>query len=145
MVLLLDSEEEYQHLIDVLSEYLSKNARDAIAYNNRGLAYLEMGDERGLKDLATSISINSAAKEPYKVLGQFWERNADLNLALEFFTKTINADTNDATSYRCRASVYESLGELSYAIADLSSAIKIDPSFEYSIDKRDELIARLDS
>lgn len=142
VVLLLDSEEEYQDLISALSEQLLINDTDAIAYHNRGLAYLELGDERGLNDIETSISINSAAKEPYKVLGQFWERNSDLVTALEYFSKAINADNNDATNYRCRASVYESLGKINHAIEDLNSAIEIEPSFEYSKTHRDKLIGK---
>ncbi|MGH1365634.1 MAG: tetratricopeptide repeat protein [Calditrichia bacterium] len=145
VVLLLDSEEEYSSLIEKLSEYLLQKSRDAIAYHNRGLAYLEMGNEKGLKDIERSISIDGNRKEPYKVLGLFWERNLDLKQALAYFTKTIEADVNDAKNYRCRASVQEALGDLDSAISDLNKAIELEPTFEYTIKLRDKLQSRASS
>lgn len=145
VVLLFDSEEQYEYLIKELSKYLPKNSKNAIALHNRGLAYLELGDGKGLKDIELSISIDGASKEPYKVLGQFWERNSDLKLALEYFTEAVEADTTDATNFRCRASAYEALGDLDSAIRDLDKAIELEPDFEYTIQHKVKLESRKNS
>jgi tetratricopeptide (TPR) repeat protein len=144
-VLLLDSEEHYDALITQLSEYIKKIHTNAIAYHNRGLAYLELGMEEGLSDIQKSINLDDTRTEPHRVLGAFWERNNNLEEALYHFSKAIELDVNDPCVYRSRASVYEKSGDLHRAIDDLSHAIRLDPNFEYTKKKKRELLSKIES
>jgi tetratricopeptide (TPR) repeat protein len=142
-VLLLDSVVHYEAMIQHLTGYLEKNPHNAIAFHNRGLAYLELGMEEGLADMDRSIAIDNSKPEPHRVLAIFWERNDNLKLALDHYGKALALDNMDFRLYRSRSGIYEKMGEYEKAIEDMSRAILLNPSFKNFFLYRSELYRRI--
>ncbi len=143
VVLLLDSEVHYEALIHHLSGYLEKKPDNAIAFHNRGLAYLELGMEEGLADMDRSIAIDNSKPQPHRVLAMFWETNNDLKLALQHYAKALALDIKDFSLYISRSGIYEKMGEYDMAIEDLSRAILLNPSFKNFFLHRSELYRKI--
>ena len=143
VVLLLDSEVHYEALIQQLTGYINKKADNAIAFHNRGLAYLELGMEEGLADIDRSIAIDNSKPQPHRVLAMFWETNNDFKLALQHYGKALALDNKDYSLYRSRSGVYEKMGEYDMAIEDISRAILLNPSFKNFFLHRSELYRRI--
>ena len=142
-VLLLDSVVHYEAMIQHLTGYIEKNPHNAIAFNNRGLAYLELGMEEGLADMDRSIAIDNSKPQPHRVLAMFWETNNDFKLALQHYGKALALDNKDYSLYRSRSGVYEKMGEYDMAIEDISRAILLNPSFKNFFLHRGELYRRI--
>jgi len=143
VVLLLDSEIHYEALIQHLTGYLDKDPHNAIAFHNRGLAYLELGMEEGLADLDRSIAIDNSKTEPHRVLASFWERNDNLKLALNHYGQALALDGTDFRLHRSRSGIYEKMGDYEKAIEDLSRAILLNPSFKNFFLQRSELYRKI--
>jgi tetratricopeptide (TPR) repeat protein len=143
LVLLLDSVVHYEALIHHLTGYIDKNPHNAIAFHNRGLAYLELGMEEGLADMDRSIAIDNSQPKPYRVLAMFWETNNNLELALNYFGKAITVDNKDPGLYKSRSGIYEKMGDYNKAIEDLSQAILLDPSFKQFFLHRSDLYRKI--
>ncbi len=143
VVLLLDSEVHYEALIHHLTGYINKKPDNAIAFHNRGLAYFELGMEKGLADMDRSIAIDNSKPEPHRVLGIFWERNNDLKLALNHYGQALALDNKDSRLYKSRSSIYEKMGEYEKAITDISQAILLNPSFKQFFLDRSELYRKI--
>ena len=68
--LMYDEEEDYDHAIRVLTEHLAANPANAAAYNNRGVAYSEIGQpERALADFAEAARLAPSDPMPAKNRG----------------------------------------------------------------------------
>jgi len=143
VVLLLDSEVHYEALIHHLTGYINQIPDNAIAFHNRGLAYLELGMEEGLSDMDRSIAINNSKSEPHRVLAMFWERNNDLKLALYHYGQALAVDNMDPRLYKSRSDIYKKMGEYNKAIEDLSQAILLDPSIKHFFLQRSELYRKI--
>ena len=130
-VFLFDSPRHYELAIEELTEYLKANPRDGIAYNNRGLAYSEMGQgEEALLDFAKAIECLPNDPAAYLNRADLYMRAEPaprLQEAIEDFTRAVAAGGTDATLHRCRAYACLRANRLQDAVDSFSEAIRLEP------------------
>ena len=115
--------------IEAYSYVVELNPNNAVAYNNRGLAYYEKGEiELAIKDYNKAIKLSSNYAFAYINRGIAYRKKGDADLAIKDYNKAIKLDSNDADTYYNRGNVYNDNGEIDLAIKDYNKAIKLDPN-----------------
>jgi tetratricopeptide (TPR) repeat protein len=100
----------------------------ALAYNNRGQAYLLSEDfDRAFADLGEAIRLDPKYLEAYINRGATYARKNEYDRAIADFSEAIRLDPKYAEAYNYRGATYNGKGEYDRAIADLSEAIRLDP------------------
>ena len=107
----------------------------ALAYNNRGVAFGELGDfDRSISDYQESLRLKSDDAVTLKNLrvahtrrGQALANLGEQERALAEYELAIAIDPENATTLLRRAELYTERGELAKAQADLDLALKLQP------------------
>jgi L-amino acid N-acyltransferase YncA len=146
-VLLFDEIEEYQSVIAALNEHLAANPRDAVAYNNRGLAHSEMGNaSEALNDFARAIEYAPHDPVPLMNRGDLHLRHKPQPMfkeAIADFDRAISIKGDDATFHRRRAHACLAFGDLNQALKSFDRAIALEPEFKQTYVERAALHERL--
>jgi tetratricopeptide (TPR) repeat protein len=117
---LFDELEDYELAIEQLTSYLKNNPHSGIAYNNRGLAYAEIGyGDEALLDYAKAIESLPTDPIPYINRGYLYERAGRLHEAIDNYTQATVIKGDDATFHRCRAHACFAASQLQEAITVL--------------------------
>ena len=115
--------ERYSHAIKLNPNY-------ADAYNNRGMAYDNVGDIDGaIGDFNTAIQLNPNDAETYYNRGAVHVRKGDFANAIADFTKVIQLESNNVKAYCSRGLCRRAKGEVDRAIADFTKAIDLKPNY----------------
>jgi len=146
-LLLFDEIEEYQSVIAALNEHLAAHPRDAVAFNNRGLAYSEMGQgAEAFRDFADAIACAPDDPVPYMNRGDLYLRHKPQAMfaeALADFDKAIALRADDATFHRRRAHACLAAKQFAEALKSFDRAISLDPEFGQTFAERAELHKKL--
>jgi lipoprotein NlpI len=103
---------------------------DAIACNNRGLAYRGRGElDRAIGDFNEAIRIDPKFALAYNNRGLAYRDKGELDRAIADHTEAIRLDPRFAVAFNSRGFTYDSKGERDRAIADYTEAIRLDPKF----------------
>ncbi len=137
--LMYDELEEYEEIIDDLSQFIKKNPEHSIAYHNRGVAYWESGEKKKARkdfDRAVELDQNSTI---YFSRAQFLQTEGKIEEAEKDFQRAVDLSPNDPLSFRMRGTFYEEIKEWDKAITDYTKAINLAPEFGYTYKKRAEV------
>jgi Tfp pilus assembly protein PilF len=106
-------------------------AAQAIAYNNRGNAYIAKGDlDRAIQDFDQSIKLNANYTKPLNNRGVVLMRQGEYDRAIEAFDEAIRLKPSYANAYANRASVYLKKGDYARAVQDYDEAVRLNPGLE---------------
>ena len=98
-------------------------------YVNRGLAWLEMGENSlAIRDFDEAIRLDPKNDVPYLNRGRARARRGEHDAAIADFDAAIRLDPRDALAYKNRGAVRRDRKEYDKAIADLTEAIRLDPA-----------------
>lgn len=114
----------------VLWSYVIEKEPDRvpIAYNNRGLAYKEIGQvERAIDDYNAAIRLAPADAKPYTNRGIVFGEIGQFEQAMEDFNAAIALNPKYADAYTSRGLVFEIRGQLEMAVEDYNTAIELKP------------------
>ena len=146
-VLLFDEMEEYQSVIETLNEHVTTHPRDAVAYNNRGLAHSEIGEaDTAFRDFAKAMECAPDDPVPHMNRGDLYLRHkptAMFKEAIADFDKAISLRADDATFHRRRAHACLAAEQLQEALKSFDRAIGLDPAFQQTYVERAELHKKL--
>jgi tetratricopeptide (TPR) repeat protein len=146
-VLLFDELEEYESAIAMLSEHLRANPMDGVAYNNRGLAYAEIGrGEQALLDFENAIRFSREDPIPYVNRGDLYQRVKPVGKfaeAIEDYSSAIVIEPNNETFHRSKAHACLKINRLQEAVASFGAAISLDPKFRQTYIDRAEAYKRI--
>jgi lipoprotein NlpI len=115
---------------------------DAIACNNRGLAYRDKGElDRAIDDFNEAIRINPLPASTTHVnvfsnRGLAYRDNGELDRAIADFNEAIRLDPEFAVAFNSRGFTYDRKGERDRAIADYTEAIRLVPRFAVAFRNR---------
>jgi tetratricopeptide (TPR) repeat protein len=99
----------------------------ALVYCRRGEArYDQFQEEEAEDDFAEARRLDPGSAAGY--LGDMWLRRSQFGRALEVFSQLIQSSPKDHRGYTGRGMAREALGELEQAVADYSSAIRLESS-----------------
>ena len=131
--------------IRACNQAIRQNARDAVAYYNRGIEYQHKGDlDRAMADYTKAIEIDPKYAAAYYNRGVAYRAKGDFDRAIADYSKAIEIDPKYAKAYynRCwlRASANR---DLPLALSDCDSAVRLAPNDADSIDSRGFVYLRL--
>jgi tetratricopeptide (TPR) repeat protein len=102
--------------------------RRAVHYVNRGLAWLETGENSiAIADFTEAIRLDPRNDVHFQNRGRAWYRKEEYDKAIADFTEAIRLDPGDALSYQNRGVARRDKKEYAKAIADLTESIRLDP------------------
>lgn len=102
----------------------------AIAYFNRGLAYLRQKNlDRAIADFDQAITLNPTLAEAYGNRGNAYFEKDEIGRAVADFSQVIFFAPKDLGGYSNRCRAYLRMGNVNDAIADCSRAIEINPGY----------------
>ena len=121
----------------------------AVTFNNRGVAYSELGDyDRAIQDYNQALGLKAGDRTAVKNLriGHTRRAAAAANLgeyeaALSDYAKAVELDPRHAPTYLRRGQLHLERGDLRAAIADLAKAKELDPAGR----EQAELLARAEA
>jgi tetratricopeptide (TPR) repeat protein len=103
------------------------NPRDAVAYNNRGIAYRAQSDnDRAIADHAKAIAIDPELASAYNNRGIAYRAKGDNYSAIADHAKAIEIDAESFSAYYNRALAFRAKGDNDSAIEDTTMAIEIN-------------------
>jgi tetratricopeptide (TPR) repeat protein len=103
----------------------------AIAYNNRGNAYIAKGDfDRAIEDFDRSIKLDRAYIKPLNNRGVAYMKKGEHDLAIQAFDEAIRLDPNYVNAFANRAAAYLKKHDHARAAQDFDEAIRLSPGLE---------------
>jgi tetratricopeptide (TPR) repeat protein len=119
---------DYQSAVDEFSQAIAQQANLVAAYNDRGLAYTNMGNpDRAIADFNEAININNASAFAYNNRGNAYMAKANYGKAIEDYSRAVELHPRLVFPYSGRGFAYHQLGDYSKAIDDYTKAIAITP------------------
>ena len=106
-------------------------AAQAIAYNNRGNAYIAKGEfDRAIEDFDRSIKLDRTYIKPLNNRGVAYMKKGEHELAIEAFDEVIRLDPNYVNAFANRAAAYLKKHDYARAAQDFDEAIRLSPGLE---------------
>jgi tetratricopeptide (TPR) repeat protein len=116
-----DAEKAYSKAIALNPKYVD-------AYNNRGVAYKNLGNtQQAIKDYNKAIELNPQFASAYTNRGVFYGRLGNYQQEIKDYNKAIALNPQDADAYYNRGIAYGDLGNYQQAINDYNNAIALNP------------------
>ena len=103
----------------------------ALAYNNRGGAYMEYGEyEHALDDFNQAIHLNPKYKDAFFNRGLLYTDTSQFEKAIANYDAIIALDSKHIESYNNRGFIYFKLDNYPQALKDFTKALAIDPTYK---------------
>ncbi|MGH6824785.1 tetratricopeptide repeat protein [Methyloceanibacter sp.] len=120
--------------IDACTRILQRGEASAadlsVAYNNRGLAYANKGDnDRAIADLSLALSLDPQMVVAYDNRGYAYQNKGEYDRAVADYDEAIRLQSGDAQLYNKRGNAYYGKGDYDLALADYNQALKLKPDF----------------
>ena len=111
--------------------------RVPFAYNNRGLAFKELGWlDRALEDFDTAIRLDPRYANAYTSRGWTFKDMGQIDRAMEDYNHVISLDPARYIAYNNRGMVYQETGRIDSALSDFTTAIALNPGFAQAYTNR---------
>lgn len=111
-----------------LTRAIELNPKFPEAYNNRGIAYEELGEmKRAIQDYSKVIELNPESAIAYNNLGIAYGKLGNYQQAITGYDKAVGLDPQYANVYGNRGNAYRRLGNSKQAINDYSKVIELNP------------------
>jgi tetratricopeptide (TPR) repeat protein len=108
-----------------------------VAFNNRGYAYSDKGDnDRAIADYSEAIRLDPKSATAFKNRGIAYLEKGDNDRAIADYSAAIRIDPEDANAFNSRGVAYRAKGDPARAIADYNEAIRLDPKSAMAFDNR---------
>ena len=124
--------------INLLNEAIQLNPNNDIAYNNRGVAYAELGRyEQAIQDFNKAIQLNpNYDATAYANRGLAYHDLGQNERAIQDLNKAISINPNDGAAYNGRGLAYSGLEQYERAIQDYNKAIQLNPNDDMAYNNR---------
>jgi tetratricopeptide (TPR) repeat protein len=100
----------------------------AIAYNNRGNAYIAKGDfDRAIQDFDQSIKLDRTYIKPLNNRGVAYMKKGEHDRAIEAFDEAIRLNADYSNAFANRAAAYLKKNDYARAAQDYDEAIRLNP------------------
>ena len=107
------------------------------AYNNRGIAYNEVGRyDLAIRDFDKAIELRPDYAKAYNNRGSAYDKKGDYDQAIQDYDKAIAFDPKDAHCHSNRGLAHVEKGQLELAVRDFDKAIKLNPSYAKAYNNR---------
>lgn len=119
---------DIEKAIEYLDNAISLKPDYAEAFNNRGIAYFELGQHsRAIDDYNESIRIKPQRAESFNNRGTAYAALGEQKRAIEDYNQAIQLKPKYPEAYNNRGTVYMSLKQYQQAVDDYTEAIRLKP------------------
>ncbi len=119
-----------------ISSLVSK-ANLAMAYNNRGAAYMGLNEhERALQDFHHALELNPGITLAHINRGYTYYRLKEYQQAIQNFDRALELNPKDTSVYFSRGNTYGRLKEYGRAVDDFNHVIELAPNFACAYNNR---------
>ncbi len=127
----------WENSITLFNDIIEKKPKLALAYNNRGLSKLDLGDVTGaMADLTKSIELDSNYAIARNNRGKILVDAKAYDAALKDLNMAIKLDTDYAEAYINRGNVMFNKQKYDEAMSDYNLAIRFNPNIEVAYKNR---------
>jgi len=127
----------WQNNITLYDHTLKITDYNELIYNNRGIAYSDLGNYRqAIDDCSRAIEINPVFAEAYYNRGNAYINLGNHRQAIEDYSKAIEIKPGYVAAYYNRGHAYADFGNYRQAIEDYSRAIEIKPGYADAYNNR---------
>jgi protein O-mannosyl-transferase len=127
----------YKDNFTLYNDILRKNPYCFMAFNNRGLIYLDRGErDRAISDFNRSIELNPNFEEALVSRGHFYYQQQRYEEAFHDFNRAVAVNPQFDEAYRNRGAVYFARGKYELALADFNRALYLNPKFSRAYNAR---------
>jgi Tfp pilus assembly protein PilF len=126
----------WKNSIELFSHALKVTDDNWLAYNNRGNAYADLGnDKQAIEDYNEAIRLKADSDRTYYDRGSIYVRHGQYQLAIEDFNKAIGLNPYFIQAYNNRGIAYTLMGIYQKALEDFNEAIilKSDHANSYNM------------
>jgi tetratricopeptide (TPR) repeat protein len=117
-----------QEALEAFARAIELNPNFSLAYNNRGIAYLKLGDyQKAIKDHSKAIELDPTLALAYNNRGTAYYHLGDYRQAIKDYSKAIELDPTLALAYNNRGTAYYHLGDYRQAVKEFNRAIDLNP------------------
>ena len=135
---------QVEKAIEAYSYAIELSPKNAIAYNNRGLAYGEKDNyNQAIRDCSRAIELKPDYAEAYSNRGDVYANQYKYDLAKRDFDKAIELKPNSAGFYYNLSTVYYAQGNYDQAIQYCNKAIKHKSNFPEAYYNRGNFYCKL--
>ncbi len=116
-----------------LNEAIRKDDHYAEAFNNRGIAYADLGKWRqSIRDYDSALRLEPQFSDAFNNRGTAYANLGETQKAIQDFDKAIQINPRFARAYYNRGTAHLSQGHSREAIDDFDKAIELDPAHDAS-------------
>ena len=135
--------EQTDRAIEVYSQVIDLNLDFPEPYNNRGLAYANIGEfDAAIADYNTAIALNPDDDAAYYNRGNAYVRKDEVDTAIQDFNKALVLNPAFPEAYNNRGNAYVRKDEFDAAIADYNTAIALNPDLPEAYNNRGFIYAK---
>jgi tetratricopeptide (TPR) repeat protein len=128
---------DYHEAICMWERVIQLDPQDAMAYNNRGAAYADLGQHQwAIRDYDQAIRLDPKDAAAYYNRGNAYADLGQHERAIQDFDQAIQLDPKLAMAYSNRGAAYAALGQHQRAIQDYDQAIQLDPKLAMAYNNR---------
>jgi tetratricopeptide (TPR) repeat protein len=114
--------------VELWNYVIKKEPETALAYNNRGQAFLEKGElDNALADFSKVIALNQSYDTAYNNRGIVLSKTGHPDKAMEDFDKAIALNPLYDEAYNHRGIAFGEMGQLDKAMEDFNKTIALNP------------------
>jgi len=119
---------DYQSAVSEFTQAMAKKTNLFAAYNDRGVAYTNMGNQDlAIADFTEAITLNANSAFPYNNRGNSWLMKTSYDKAIEDYSKAMELYPALVFAYSGRGLANYRMKTYEKAIADYTKAIVITP------------------
>jgi tetratricopeptide (TPR) repeat protein/S1-C subfamily serine protease len=134
--MILEDKKQYAQAVVIYDELIRKQPQ-AYAYNNRGTAKSELGNEQeAILDYDRAIALNPKFALAYYGRGTAKSALGNKQEAILDYDRAISLNPKDAKAYNNRGNAKSALGNKQEAIADFDRAISLNPKHALAYNNR---------
>lgn len=125
------------------NDAILKHQYSVIAYNNRGMKYMERNElDKAISDFTKAFSMDKSEITALTNRAIAYAKKGDFYHATEDANINIKLDPKKVESYYLRGLIYLMDNKSESALADFNKAIDIDPNYTAAISKRNLLLKK---
>lgn len=119
---------DYHRAIADYTAAIRLDPKNAIAFSDRGYAYMRKGDDdSAIADFTEAIRLDPKQAFHYSSRGVAYSLKRDYGRAIADYTKAIRLNPKNPFDYSSRGDAYREKRDYDLAIADYTEAIRLDP------------------
>jgi Lipoprotein NlpI, contains TPR repeats len=126
----LHTKDQYQEVVDLLTDEVLEQHKNALLYNKRGMALDDLKEyDRAIEDYTKAIELNPDDADVYYRRGNTWRDKKDYDKAIIDYSKALELRPGYAHYYLFRGIAWQYQGNKNNALAEYNKVIELNSDY----------------